>query len=74
MARTDVAARLVALGAMRYEPIVTLWLDYPSRTDMPGPVRSRGSTADVPEQWMIEAPVRSGIAAAEALLADTASP
>ena len=31
-------ARIDALGALRYEPIVTIWLGYPSRVDLPGPI------------------------------------
>ena len=52
-ARTDIAARIDALGAMRYEPIVTIWLGYPSRIDMPGPI---ARLDDVPGQWAVDRP------------------
>ena len=52
-ARPDIAARIDALGAMRYEPIVTVWLGYPSRVDMPGPI---ARLDDAPGQWVIDRP------------------
>jgi hydroxysqualene dehydroxylase len=52
-ARTDIAERVDALGAMQYEPIVTIWLAYPSRVDMPGPI---ARLDDTPGQWVVDRP------------------
>jgi hydroxysqualene dehydroxylase len=52
-ARPDIGARIDALGAMRYEPIVTVWLGYPSHIDMPGPV---ARLDDAPGQWVVDRP------------------
>jgi squalene-associated FAD-dependent desaturase len=52
-AREDIAARITALGAMQYEPIVTIWLAYPTRVDMPGPV---ARLDDAPGQWVLDRP------------------
>jgi squalene-associated FAD-dependent desaturase len=52
-ARPDVAARIDALAAMRYEPIVTVWLGYPTRIDLPGPV---ARLDDAPGQWVVDRP------------------
>ena len=51
--RMDIEARVAALGAMQYEPIVTIWLAYPSRVDMPGPI---ARLDDAPGQWVIDRP------------------
>jgi len=57
-ARADIAARIDALGAMQYEPIVTIWLGYPSRIDFPGPI---ARLDDAPGQWVVDRPdVASG--------------
>ena len=53
VARPDVAARIDALGAMNYEPIVTVWLGYPSRVDMPGAI---ARLDDAPGQWVVDRP------------------
>jgi hydroxysqualene dehydroxylase len=52
-ARTDIAERVDALGLMQYEPIVTIWLAYPSRVDMPGPI---ARLDDTPGQWVVDRP------------------
>jgi squalene-associated FAD-dependent desaturase len=65
--RPDVAARIDAVGAMRYEPIVTVWLGYPARIDLPGPV---SRLDDTPGQWVIDRPdVAAGHASVAQLLA-----
>jgi squalene-associated FAD-dependent desaturase len=63
--REDINARITALGAMQYEPIVTIWLAYPSRVDMPGPI---ARLDDAPGQWVIDRPdVASGRDVAQVL-------
>jgi squalene-associated FAD-dependent desaturase len=52
-ARPDIAARIEAIGATLYEPIVTVWLGYASRFDMPGPI---ARLDDAPGQWVIDRP------------------
>jgi squalene-associated FAD-dependent desaturase len=51
--RPDIAARIEAMGDMRYEPIVTIWLGYPARVDLPGPV---ARLDDAPGQWVVDRP------------------
>jgi squalene-associated FAD-dependent desaturase len=52
-ARPDVAARIDAMSAMQYEPIVTVWLGYAARVDMPGPI---ARLDDAPGQWVVDRP------------------
>jgi squalene-associated FAD-dependent desaturase len=61
--RPDIAARIDALGAMRYEPIATVWLGYAARVAMPGPI---ARLDDAPGQWVVDRP---DIAAARSDLA-----
>jgi squalene-associated FAD-dependent desaturase len=66
-ARPDVAARIDVLAASKYEPIVTVWLGYPSRIDLPGPI---SRLDDTPGQWVVDRPdVASGRADLAQLLA-----
>ncbi len=43
----------VGIAPDRYEPIVTIWLGYPSRVAMPGPV---ARLDDAPGQWAVDRP------------------
>ena len=52
-ARPDLAARIAALETHEYEPITTVWLGYPKRVDMPGPI---ARLDDAPGQWVIDRP------------------
>ncbi len=58
-ARPDLAERIGALAALEYEPITTVWLGYPERIAMPGPI---ARLDDDPGQWVIDRPdvLRSG--------------
>jgi len=42
-----------ALESMTYEPLATIWLGYPARIDLPGPV---ARLDDAPGQWVVERP------------------
>lgn len=52
-ARPALRSALDALGAMDYEPLATIWLGYPARIDLPGPI---ARLDDAPGQWVIERP------------------
>jgi len=51
--RPDVGAAIGALEALEYEPIVTVWLGYPARVAMPGPI---ARLDDDPGQWVLDRP------------------
>lgn len=42
-----------ALESMAYEPLATIWLGYPARIDLPGPI---ARLDDAPGQWVVERP------------------
>jgi squalene-associated FAD-dependent desaturase len=73
--RPDVAARIEALGELRYEPLVTIWLGYAVRVDMPGPV---ARLDDAPGQWVVDRPdiadARSDLAHVLAVVISAAGP
>ena len=52
-----------ALEPLAYEPIATIWLGYPVRIDLPGPI---ARLDDAPGQWVIERPDILAAAAAGA--------
>ncbi|MFO1412841.1 MAG: hydroxysqualene dehydroxylase HpnE [Burkholderiales bacterium] len=47
------AAAVDAMGALRYEPIVTVWLGLPDVVPLPGPIVRLD---DAPGQWLIDRP------------------
>jgi predicted NAD/FAD-dependent oxidoreductase len=51
--QASVAAAISSLAAMAYEPISTVWLGYPERVAMPGPV---ARLDDAPGQWVLDRP------------------
>ena len=52
-ARPSVAAAIGALERLDYEPIATVWLGYPARVAMPGPI---ARLDDAPGQWVLDRP------------------
>jgi squalene-associated FAD-dependent desaturase len=52
-ARPALAAAIDAIGALEYEPIVTVWLGYAAQTPLPAPL---ARLDDAPGQWVIDRP------------------
>jgi predicted NAD/FAD-dependent oxidoreductase len=52
-AHPPLAAAIDALQLLAFEPIVTIWLGYPSPVAMPGPV---ARLDDAPGQWVLDRP------------------
>jgi len=52
-ARPALAAAIGAIGALDYEPIVTVWLGYATRVTLPAPI---ARLDDDPGQWVLDRP------------------
>jgi squalene-associated FAD-dependent desaturase len=62
-ARPALGAAIDAMALMAYEPIVTVWLGYATRAQMPGPV---ARLDDAPGQWVLDRPDILGHASSQA--------
>ena len=52
-AHPPLAAAVDLIGALAYEPIVTIWLGYPQRVALPAPI---ARLDDAPGQWVVDRP------------------